>query len=121
MDGRQPNYEGVLTEISDLTTIDWPILHEPARGRVRIPPCMDLASKNPPGGRNCDARHDAPGILTDTSPAFRPLFAHSLRQRSLVSRLAPGAPRSAEASPRTAVGSGGSPPVTASSSGSVSP
>ena len=41
---------------------------------------MDLASKNPPGGPNCDARHDAPDILTDTSPAFRPLFAHGLRQ-----------------------------------------
>jgi hypothetical protein len=44
---------------------------------------MDLASKNPPLGPNCDARHAPPDILTDTSPAFRPLFAHGLiRQRS---------------------------------------
>jgi hypothetical protein len=32
---------------------------------------MDLASKTPTGGPNCDARHDASDILTDTSPASR--------------------------------------------------
>ena len=64
------------------------ILHQPERAWVRIPPRMDLASKNPPGGPNCDARHDATDILTDTSPAFRPLFAHGLRQRSPVNRSA---------------------------------
>jgi hypothetical protein len=42
-------------------------------------PRMDLASKNPTDGPNCDARHDATDILTDTSPAFRPLFTHGLR------------------------------------------
>jgi hypothetical protein len=29
---------------------------------------MGLASKSPPVGPNCDAQHDAPDILTDTSP-----------------------------------------------------
>src|SRR5258708_19843260 len=79
-------------DISDLTTVDRS--HPtPTRARsVTIPPRMGLASKNPPGGANCDARHNAPSILTDTSPAFRPLFAHSLRQRSPVSRLAPERP-----------------------------
>ena len=74
------------------------------RARVRIPPRMDLASKNPPGGPNFNARHHATDILTDTSPAFRPLFAHGLRQRSPVNRSARAAPRSAGASTRTASG-----------------
>src|SRR5438132_750409 len=39
------------------------------------------ASKHPSGGPDCAAQHDAPDILTDTSPAFRPLFAHGLRHR----------------------------------------
>jgi hypothetical protein len=39
---------------------------------------MDLASKNPTGGQNCDARHDATDILTDTSPVFR----HSSNSRT---------------------------------------
>ena len=107
----------LLADISDLTSLDRS--HPtPTRARsVRIPPRMDLASKNPPGGPNCDARHDATDILTDTSPAFRPLFAHGLRQRTPVSRSARAAPRSAGASTRTAAASGGSPPAGASSSG----
>jgi hypothetical protein len=51
---------------------------------------MRLASKNPPVGPNCDARHDAPDILTDTSPAFPPLFAHGLWQRSPVNQVGTG-------------------------------
>jgi hypothetical protein len=43
---------------------------------------MGLASKHFPVAPNCDARHDAPDILTDKSPAFRPLFAHGLRPRA---------------------------------------
>lgn len=34
------------------------MLHQPERAWVRIPR-MDLVSKNPTGGPNCDARHDA--------------------------------------------------------------
>jgi hypothetical protein len=51
---------------------------------------MNLASKSPPCGLNCEARHDATDILTDTSPAFRPFFAHGLWPRTPVSRSAPG-------------------------------
>ena len=51
------------------------ILHQTERVPVRTHPRIDLASKHPPGGAKCEARHDAPDILPDTSPAFRPLFA----------------------------------------------
>jgi hypothetical protein len=33
---------------------------------------MDLASKDPTGGPNCDARHDAPDILLRTLPEAPP-------------------------------------------------
>jgi hypothetical protein len=109
------------TNISDLKTLNRS-QPTPTRARsVRIPPRMDLPSKKPACRPNRDARHDAPDMLTDTSPAFRPLFAHGLRQRTSVIRSARAAPRSAGASTRTGVGLGGSPPATASSSGRVSP
>ena len=73
---------------------------------------MDLTLKNPTGGQNCDVRHDATDILTDTSPAFRPLFAHGLRGSARRSagrcgqRLDPPEHR-----PETAAASGYSPPA----------
>jgi hypothetical protein len=70
-----------LADIFDLTPLIGRILHQPERARIRIPSRMDLASKNPLGDPNCNARHDATDILTDTSPAFCPLFGHGLRQR----------------------------------------
>jgi hypothetical protein len=67
-----------LTDISDLMSLIGRILHVSERAWVRVPPRMCLASKNPTGGPNCDAQHDAADILTDISPAF----LSSLRPRS---------------------------------------
>ena len=81
-----------LADISDLMSFDRSHF-TPTRARLGQDPArMDLASKNPTGGPNCDARHDATDILTDTSPAFRPLLAHGLRQSTQVSRSARAAP-----------------------------
>ena len=50
---------GIFTDISDLTPVDQSHPTPTMGARVRMPPRMDLASKNPTGGPNCDARHDA--------------------------------------------------------------
>ena len=59
-------------DISDLTTLD---RSHPTSTRARLgqhsSPYVSRL-KNPAGGPNCGARHDATDILTDTSPAFRP-------------------------------------------------
>jgi hypothetical protein len=86
-----------------------------ARGSGFLP--VWISHRIPPSGPNRDARHGASDILADTSPAFRALFAHGLRQRWPVNRSARAAPRSAGASTRTAAASGDSPPAGASSSG----
>jgi hypothetical protein len=44
------------------------MLYQTERVPVRIHPRIDLASKHPSGGPNCEARHDASDILTDTCP-----------------------------------------------------
>ena len=105
-------------DISDLTSQDWP--HPtPARLLLIEYSCRLGRTSRPPPWRPAFRPTNTPPPtflrhLSRLAPSLRP---DGLLPPSSVSRSAPGAPRSAGASTRTGVGSGGSRPTAASSSG----
>lgn len=82
-----------LADISDLMSFD---RSHPTPTRARLGPgflpVWISHRKTRPAARIVTRDTNATDILTDTSPAFRPLLAHGLRQRTQVSRSARAAP-----------------------------
>src|SRR6266496_3596834 len=110
--------KSALTDISDLACEDWP---HPTALRLLLIECScrrGRTSRPSPLHPEFRLRTRHRPQFSDTSPESRPFFAlDDLLPPLSVSRLAPAAPGSAEASTRIGGASGDSPPAGASSTG----